>query len=121
MPRLYRETEEDDFRQMRLFPTGATRNSDENRLDYEGFLAPSVLKRYAEYMHAHRVQADGEVRPSDNWQQGIPKGEYMKSMFRHFMELWTKHRHGGAKQEVLCALLFNVMGYLFEELKSPGE
>ena len=58
---------------MRNFDTGATRDVDTNKLDFEGFLSPVVLERYAEYMHKNRVQADGNLRDSDNWQKGIPK------------------------------------------------
>ena len=101
---------------MREFPTGATRDSDDNKLDYEGFLSPLVLRRYAEYMHKHRVQADGGVRDSDNWQKGMPRDQYMKSAWRHFMDWWNEHRHHGLPEEACCALLFNVMGYLHEDL-----
>ena len=105
---------------MRKFESGATRDADEDKWDYEGFLSPPVLARYAEYMHNNRVQADGNVRASDNWQKGIPQDAYMKSAWRHFMEWWWCHRievHGPMAEEALCALLFNVMGYLHEELK----
>jgi len=109
---------------MREFDTGATRDIDTDKLDYDGFLSPTVLRAFAEYMHEHRVQSDGSLRDSDNWQKGIPQDEYMKSMFRHFMETWFYHRnpdeqdseHGNIVDS-LCALLFNVMGYLHEELK----
>jgi hypothetical protein len=104
---------------MRKFDTGATRNLDNDKLDFEGFLNPIVIERYAQYLHKHRLQADGKMRTSDNWQQGIPKDVYMKSMFRHFMEVWKYHRGYKAidTQESLCGLLFNVMGYLFEEIR----
>src|SRR5262249_20215749 len=59
----------------RIFKTGATRDTDTGKLDYEGFLSPLVLKRYAEYMHQHRVMKDGAMRASDNWQRGIPLDE----------------------------------------------
>lgn len=104
---------------MRTFESGATRDSDADKLDYAGFLSPLVLKRFAQYMHKHRVQADGSIRASDNWKRGIPQEQYLKSAFRHFMEWWELHGrqvHGDEKEEVLCALMFNVMGYLFEEL-----
>ena len=71
-------------------------------------------------MDKHRKQADGKLRDSDNWQKGMSQDVYMKSMFRHFVAVWAEHRGietEGGKQENLCALLFNVMGYLFEELK----
>jgi len=110
--------------EMREFETGATRSADEGKIDYEGILAPSVLRRYGEYMMKHAKQEDGKMRPSDNWQKGIPRDAYMKSMFRHFVEVWTLHRaqksaeiSKEAFEDSLCALMFNVMGYLFEMLK----
>jgi len=113
--------------EIRTFPTGATRNLDTNKLDYEGFLSPNALQSFAAYMHAHRAQADGSIRDSDNWQKGIPEAVYLKSMFRHFIDLWTIHRGGTAhspednhtidRKEALCALMFNVQGLLHELTK----
>lgn len=108
---------------MRKFDSGATRNDDSEALDYEGFLSPLVLERFAEYMHKHRHQADGELRSSDNWQKGIPLDSYMKSGFRHFMDWWLEHRGYESRdglEEALCALMFNVQGYLHEHLKQQG-
>jgi hypothetical protein len=108
---------------MREFETGATRDTDEGKLDYEGFLSPLVLKRYAEYMHKHRIQADGKLRASDNWQKGIPVSAYMKSLWRHFFDVWALHRHQDwvstemSQEDALCAMLFNVMGMLHETLR----
>ena len=102
---------------MRTFPTGATRNVDEDEFDFEGFLSPFVLKAYAKYMHKHRLQADGTRRDSDNWQKGIAFDSYMKSGWRHFLDWWGEHRRIGSRhglEEALCGLLFNVMGYLHE-------
>ncbi len=107
--------------EMRTFDSGATRNNDDDNLDFEGFLSPAVLERYAIYMHTHRVQADGKMRDSDNWQKGLPIPQYMKSMWRHFLDVWKIHRGWGTcgitRQEALCALLFNVMGMLHEVIK----
>ena len=105
---------------MRKFATGTTRDTAEGKFDYEGFLSPWVLERFARYMHKHRKQADGQLRDSDNWQKGIPKDVYIKSIFRHFMDLWFGHRGDFSQEgteEALCALMFNVQGYLFELLK----
>ncbi len=102
---------------MREFKSGSIRDSDKNKIDFEGFLSPLVLKRYAEYMHKHRKQADGKLRDSDNWQRGIPKNVYMKSAWRHFFDWWTFHRGLEGREtldEALCGLLFNVMGYIHE-------
>jgi hypothetical protein len=106
---------------IRTFDTGATRNNDLNQLDYEGFLSPAVLTRFAEYMHKHRFQSDGKIRDSDNWQKGIPRDAYMKSGTRHFMDWWRLHRGLTGREDIentLCALMFNVMGYLHETLKA---
>ena len=103
--------------QIRKFETGATRNIDVDKYDYEAFLSPLVLERFAEYMHKNRRQADGSLRDGDNWQKGIPKDAYMKSMFRHFFDVWKEHRGHQTPagiEEDLCALMFNAMGMLHE-------
>lgn len=110
---------------MRKFDTGATRDTDENKLDFDGFLSPLVLHRYAEYLNEHRTQADGKLRDSDNWQKGIPLAVYMKSAFRHFFYWWAYYRKTGIVvkenvEESLCGLLFNTMGYLHEYLKDKA-
>ena len=106
---------------MRQFDTGATRDTDEGKLDFEGFLSPTVLERYATYMHANRIQADGNLRDSDNWQKGIPREAYMKSGWRHFFAWWSAWRRGVDGTQDACALLFNVMGWIHETLKGEDE
>lgn len=109
---------------VRQFASGATRDVDTNKLDYEGFLSSRVLRRFAEYMHKNRFHCDGSMRASDNWQKGIPAEAYMKSMWRHFMGVWEKHRShttlldADAFEDELCAMLFNVQGMLHEHLKA---
>jgi hypothetical protein len=115
---------------VRQFGTGATRDLDANKLDFEGFLSPLVLERYAEHMHKARKMPDGSMRESDNWQLGIPVVAYMKSLFRHFFSVWKLHRglpvsevvrgetiHKDLETE-LCAVLFNASGMLHEVLKA---
>ncbi len=102
---------------MRTFDTGATRDSEDGKYDWEGFLSPLALDRYGRYMHKHRIQADGKTRASDNWQRGIPVAAYMKSMWRHLFDVWSHHR--GWRQvttesidDALCGIIFNAMGML---------
>lgn len=107
---------------MREFETGATRDNDDTKHDPEGFNSPAVELRFCEYMTKHRKQTDGNLRASDNWQKGIPRDAYIKSMYRHFMDIWLHHRGLSEKakeplEEALCALRFNVDGYLLELLK----
>jgi len=109
-----------DSAAMQQFDTGATRDADAGKLDYEGFLSPAVLQRFAQYMHQHRTQANGQLRDSDNWQRGVPLASYRKSLIRHVVELWGLWRGGaggGAQQELLCAVMFNAMGMLHELLR----
>jgi hypothetical protein len=112
---------------MRYFETGATRDSSDNKPDYEGFLSPLVIEAYGEYMHSHRMQADGKLRDSDNWQKGMPLTEYMKSLWRHFFDMWKIHRGYPVLDRITqqpvtlkaaaCGILFNVSGYLHVFLK----
>lgn len=113
-----------ELREMRQFATGATRDSDTDKYDYEGFISPLVTKRFAAYMHEHRKQADGNLRDSDNWQKGIEQKAYVKSLVRHMEDL-RLHWDGFADEavdkdfeSVLCAVLFNAKGLLFETLKA---
>lgn len=110
--------------QVRTFETGATRDTSEGKIDFEGFLSPLVLEEFGKYMLKHQVQSDNTIRPSDNWQKGMPKDVYMKSAFRHFHDWWLEHRGYGSREgikDALMGLLFNVMGYTFELLKEEKE
>ncbi len=108
----------------RIFESGATRDTAEGKYDFEGFLSPLVLCRYAQYMHKHREMADGSMRDSDNWQNGLPKRECLKSAWRHFIDAWIEHRgwyiDEGHIEESLCAIIFNLSAYLHELLKDRG-
>jgi len=108
---------------VREFETGATRDTAEGKLDPEGFTHPMVLHQFYKYMNMNRLQSDGSLRASDNWQKGIPRDAYMKSLKRHCDDLWLEHRGFGTtngKIAALCAIMFNSMGYLLEELKERG-
>jgi hypothetical protein len=109
---------------MRKFDTGATRDDEDTKPDYEGFLSPLVLQGFGRYMHKHRTQGDGDLRGSDNWQKGMPLDCYIKSAWRHFLDWWLEHRGGTSRaglEDALYGLMFNVMGYLHVTLKEKGE
>lgn len=108
---------------VRRFDTGATRDTDDGKLDFEGFLSPRVLARFAEYMHLHRRLPDGSMRESDNWQRGMSRSVYLKSGWRHFFDVWANHRGEPAREgieDAICGVLFNMMGYLHEHLKAKS-
>ena len=109
---------------IRKFATGATRDTDKGKNDYEGFLSPLVIERFGQYMNKHRKQSDGSLRDSDNWQKGIPRDAYIKSAWRHFLDWWKEHRGLTSREgleDALMALMFNVMGYAHELLKEKDK
>jgi hypothetical protein len=112
---------------MRNFETGATRNSDDGKMQYARIFDPSIDKAYAEYMNSQRVQADGKVRDPDNWKKGIPVASYLDSQRRHWHDVWCLNtgRPDLAEEKdlvtALCALKFNVDGMLYEVLKARRE
>lgn len=116
---------------MREFTSGATRNSDDTKIDYEGFLSFLALEAFGQYMTEHRIQADGRLRDSDNWQKGIPITEYNKSEWRHriatgkIMRGFKAYSPETGKEitlkESLCAEFFNIQGMLHEVVKSELE
>lgn len=117
-----------DDGKVRTFDTGATRDTAEGKYDPEGFLSPLVIDRFCEYMHKNRTMSDGSLRDSDNWQKGMGFSVMIKSLWRHFKDVWTLHR--GYKvireekgrtivvdmEDALCGVMFNSMGYLHEIL-----
>ena len=114
---------------MREYKSGATRDTDDGKYCYEGFNNPLVDQRYAEYMHKHRIQADGTTRDPDNWQKLFGEDHYgvcIDSAFRHFMDWRLWHRGWGkyAKEcleDSLCALIFNTKAYLYKLLKESEQ
>lgn len=124
--------EELGLEQTRAFTTGATRDTDNGKLDYEGFISPLVTRAYAEYMHRCRtrnVPVGQALRASDNWQKGIPQDVYAKSLIRHVQEFWliidgfeARDEKGQALslEDVCMAIKFNVEGFMFEQLKKTA-
>lgn len=116
---------------LRTFESGATRDLNQHKMDYSGFLSPIVLRRFAEYMHQHRFQKDNTIRDSNNWQRGLPIRSSFESLSRHFLETWllvegypdVTDAEGRAIdiEEALCALLFNVQAILFEILLARND
>jgi hypothetical protein len=115
---------------IRKFGTGATRDAEGTKVDYEGFLSPRVLERFGKYMGKHQFQSDGTKRDSDNWQRGIPVEVYRKSLVRHLFQAWGVWRGKEVKddrgevvdlEEALCGVMFNCMGMLHEILKTRTE
>lgn len=112
---------------MRKLGQGALRNLSDNKYAYERFFDPEVLHTYAAYMHKHRRIKGGAVREPDNWKLGITESAWIDSLIRHTMDLW-RLKHGytvidpdtgkpTTAKDLLCAILFNTMGLLYEQVK----
>ena len=105
---------------MRNFETGATRDNDEGKIHYKGFLSPLALRAFGQYMERHRVQADGSLRAPDNWKKGMPMECYEDSLFRHVMEfmlLLECDGDPGDLDETAAAIFFNIQGWMHEREK----
>jgi len=109
----------------RTFETGACRDFDDEKIDYESAMSPLAFEAMCAYMHHCRKMPDGRtLRAPDNWQKGMPLDSYIKSGFRHLMDWWKAHRGLASREGIvfaICGLMFNVQGYLHEYLKAnPG-
>jgi len=104
-------------KKVRYFESGGYRDGDVDKLDMEGFLSPIVLEEYGKYMHHHRKQSDGKLRDSDNWQNHFGEKHFdvcMKSLWRHFLDLWKEHRGIKSREDIefaMMGILFNVFAY----------
>lgn len=105
---------------MRTFESGATRDDDSDKIDYEAYLSPLVIQRFGEYMLQHSTLPDGSKRSGDNWQHGFGLDVTLKSLWRHHVDVWSLHRseqqHTIEMEEALCAVLFNAAAYLHQLL-----
>lgn len=116
---------------VRTFDTGATRDSDQGKFDYAGFLAPEVLYEFAAFMHKNRLLPDGTWRDGANWKLGMPRKQLLKSFLRHVFDLWfieeglSIPRPETGKiipiEDALGGCLFNLMAIWFNEIhKNDG-
>lgn len=110
---------------IRTFATGATRSPLGEKLQFEGYLNPLVLKRFAEYMRKHQTDSAGNQRAADNWQKNIDMASLCDSKTRHDMDVWLHSRGYDAEaaeplEEALCACLFNTMALLKQVLEQSG-
>jgi len=106
---------------VRQFEGGASRDTDDNKSDPEGCFHPLVIREVAEYMKKHSYLPDGTRRPADNWQHGMPRAVWRKSLERHWLDVRLHDKGHGDKArepiiEALCAVIFNAQGRLLEEL-----
>jgi hypothetical protein len=106
---------------MRTFDSGATRDDNTHKLNYVRGLSTQVQQRYLEYLGSHRLQKDGSVRDWDNWKKGMDPEAYRESLSRHTNDavqasMGLPVPESATLQDLLCAIIFNASGWLFELL-----
>lgn len=99
----------------RAFDTGATRDTDDEKLQFTRAFDVLVVTRFLEYMRDHNKMADGTRRREDNWKKGFPAESMLESDARHFLDKWLEHEKYQSRdgiEEALCGQMFNVMADL---------
>jgi hypothetical protein len=95
------------------FPSGAIRDSQENKENYIESISWLTLRRYALYMK--KVSAKyGE----NNWIRGIPSSSYEQSLLRHIQKYLSAKYYGVDVEpdcDHLSAALFNLQGLIHGE------
>ena len=105
---------------MRMFETGAIRDTDEGKLDVEAYLSPEFIRAFSVFMHFHQQLPDGTRRNGDDWQKGMPLDVLMKSATRHHLDWWIAHRDGQTAEGRLWSifgLVFNAMAYATQYMR----
>lgn len=110
---------------IRKFDSGATRSNNEGKLDYFRFNHPLVEKVWAEYMHKHRKQENGELRDGNNWWKGWSKETSAESLIRHIKDIELHlagypHEATETLEDSICASIFNLKALLLQVLKEKG-
>lgn len=114
---------------IRIFPSGSTRDTSTGKLSYMKALSPEVLEAYVMYLDKHRKLPDGSLRAFDNWKQGIDMWVYLDSLLRHDKAVWklmlgyeVSDNHGKViLLDSLMAIIFNAMGLAYELLIEEGK
>lgn len=111
--------------ELRNFDTGAIRDNDENKINYQGALSPLVLEAYGAYIQKHSLLPDGTRRNNKNWQNLFGTHEEhrqvcIESAWRHFIDLLMEHDGYNSRDgldEAIGGLMFNIQAYWFSVLK----
>lgn len=93
------------------YPTGAVRDTNNGKIRWD-LIPVEALKRVAlHYTNGAKKYGD------NNWKKGIPTERFIESAMRHFMQ----YRLGEKDEDHLSAVVFNILGIIYNEEKSSGE
>lgn len=89
------------------YESGAVRDTNEGKIRYD-LLPIECLKRLAEHYTKGAKKYD-----DNNWKKGIPTKRFIESAWRH----WGEYLLGETEEDHLSALVFNVFGIMYNEIK----
>ena len=93
------------------YESGAVRDTNEGKIRWD-LLPIEALKRAAIHY------PDGAKKYDDNnWKLGIPTGRFIESTCRH----WAQYQLGETGEDHLSAVIFNVLGIIWNEEKSKRD
>ena len=89
------------------YESGAVRDTNEGKIRYD-LLPIECLKRLADHYTKGAKKYD-----DNNWKKGIPTDRFIESTWRH----WAEYLLGETEEDHLSAIVFNVFGIMFNEIK----
>ena len=93
------------------YKSGAVRDTNEGKIRWD-LLPVEGLKRVAEH-----YTEGAKKYTENNWKKGIPTERFIESVCRH----WAQYRLGEVDEDHLSAVVFNVLGIIFNEEKNKKE
>lgn len=114
-----------DREEVKEYDTGATRGGGK-KPSHIAYNSPLADVCFGEYMMKHEKQSDGEQRDPGNWKLGMPLNDYAESHQRHSIDFRLildgfEARDNATLKDTLCAMRFNIDGYLHELIKKELE
>lgn len=96
--------------------TGMYREDKNDKINHLSYIDPLVVLRYGHYMK------EGELKHGrGNWKKGnYPKHEYLESLARHLQLLLLESDHDITIEDTdhAAAIMFNIIGFMYEEIMS---
>ena len=96
-----------DSGKRQTYKSGAVRDTNEGKIRYD-LLPIECLKRLAKHYTKGAKKYD-----ENNWKKGIPTNRFEESTWRH----WAQYLLGEIEEDHLSAIVFNVFGIMFNEIK----
>lgn len=101
------------MKKITTFKSGAIRDNQEGKPDFNETISWTAFNRYAKYMTGKKAKYG-----AGNFKKGIPTSSYVASMLRH-VDKWMRNTYENGQDELnedhLSAIVFNVFGIMHNE------